>query len=250
MGSFSGLVIGLSFVFGCILMGLFLELYYLLWWKKKMAAHNSNSNSNSSRSTSEIEEGFSLFFCWNWKKPNSSSNPQLGQDQDLEMGPTKELGLLKSYGEEGIESELMRVHNLSGPPRFLFTIKEEDFESDADAKSRSSRKGSRTKSLGDVFGADVTPMSSPSFADSYRSGSSNHGFNDNPLFESMSEAEVNRLRSSPPPKFKFLKDAEDKLIRRLLVEEAMRKSGFDNGGSVVRDSAVNEPRSSCIEEKR
>nr|GMC80824.1 mannan endo-1,4-beta-mannosidase 2-like isoform X2 [Ipomoea batatas] len=31
MASFSGLGIGLSFVFGCILMGLVAELYYLLW---------------------------------------------------------------------------------------------------------------------------------------------------------------------------------------------------------------------------
>ncbi|KAG8387824.1 hypothetical protein BUALT_Bualt02G0061300 [Buddleja alternifolia] len=221
MGSFSGLGIGLSFVFGCILMGLVAELYYLLWWKKKIAYNNSNT---------EIEE-FSYLFCW--RRPNSTReqltnsvrNPQ-EQQQDLEMGPNKDLeGGLKGYGEEGIETELMRMHNLCGPPRFLFTIKEEskeDLESD-DGRSRSSRKGSRTnKSLSDlVFGVDVTPLASPIARASLDCCYNNHGFN--PLFESLSEAEVNRLRSSPPPKFKFLKDAEDKLIRRLLVEENERK---------------------------
>ncbi|KAI3450418.1 hypothetical protein Pfo_007083 [Paulownia fortunei] len=234
MGSFSGLGIGLSFVFGCILMGLVVELYYLLWWKKRIA-YTSNR---------EIEE-FCFLFCW--KRPSSSFNSTNSsqeltnsvrnprEQEDLEMGNSKDLGL-KGYGEEGVETELMRMHNLCGPPRFLFTIKEEskeDLESD-DGKSRSSRKGSRTKSLSDlVFAVDgtsfLTPLSSPTvkaplFSDSYH----NHGFN--PLFEALTEAEVNRLRSSPPPKFKFLKDAEDKLIRRLLVEEAERKRVLKNEG--------------------
>ncbi|KAL0417844.1 UNVERIFIED_CONTAM: hypothetical protein Sradi_1197900 [Sesamum radiatum] len=243
MGSFSGLGIGLSFVFGCILMGLVGELYYFLWWKKRVA-YTSSSNR-------EIED-FSFLFCW--KRPSSTSfnssagstqeltnsvrNPQ--EQEDLEMGSTKDLEL-KGYGEQGVETELMRMHNLCGPPRFL-TIKEnkEDLESE-DGKSR---KGSRTKSLSDlVFPVDgtpfLTPLSSPTVKasnpplDSYCY--TNHGLN--PLFESLTEAEINRLRSSPPPKFKFLKAAEDKLIRRLLMEEAERKRGVKIEGS-VQDSAA------------
>ncbi|CAA3022154.1 Hypothetical predicted protein [Olea europaea subsp. europaea] len=230
MRSFGGLRIGLSLVFGFILVGLVAELYYLLWRKRRITS-----------SSGEIES-FSRLFCWN--KPNSVNgsqeqtntvkNPEESinghEDIDLELGSSKDL-LLKGYGEDGVETELMRLHNLCGPPRFLFTIKEEskeDLESD-DGKSkvdRSSRKGSRTRSLSDLFiGVDgtgtpyLTPISSPSvkpFDSCY-----NRGFN--PLFESLSEAEVNRLRSSPPPKFKFLKDAEDKLFRRLLMEEAEKK---------------------------
>ncbi|XP_073291733.1 uncharacterized protein [Primulina huaijiensis] len=226
MGSFSGLGIGLSFVCGLVLVGLVAELYYLLCWKKSVA-NNSNR---------EIED-FSFIFCW--KRPNSfnSSNSSLEltnsvrnqqeQEQDLELGSDKDLGL-KNYGEEGEATELMRVYNLCGPPRFLFTIKEEnkeDLESE-DGKSKgekSSRKGSRTRSLSDLVFIDgtpfLTPLSSPTVKnlkslDSY----SNLGFN--PLFESLTEAEINRLRSSPPPKFKFLKDAEDKFIKRLLMEES------------------------------
>ncbi|KAK4408834.1 hypothetical protein Sango_0464400 [Sesamum angolense] len=197
MGSFSGLGIGLSFVFGCILMGLVGELYYFLWWKKRVA-YTSSSNR-------EIGD-FSFLFCW--KRPSSTSfnssagsiqeltnsvrNPQ--EQEDLEMGSTKDLEL-KGYGEQGVETELMRMHNLCGPPRFLFTIKEENKE-DLESEDGKSRKGSRTK-----------------------------------------KAEINRLRSSPPPKFKFLKAAEDKLIRRLLMEEAERKRGVKIEGS-VQDSAA------------
>ncbi|KAK6163206.1 hypothetical protein DH2020_000070 [Rehmannia glutinosa] len=186
MGSFSGLGIGLSFVFGCILMGLVAELYYLLYWKNRI-------------------EGF----CFQKKNPISSQ-----EQGDLEMGSSKDL-VIKGYGEEGIETELMRAHNLCGPPRFLFTIKEEDFDLESeDGKSRTN--------------LSLSPNNSNFF---YHNNNNHHGFN-NPLFETLSEAEVNRLRSSPPPKFKFLKDAEDKLIRRLLVEEAEKKKGLKN----VQDS--------------
>ncbi|KAL3829128.1 hypothetical protein ACJIZ3_017930 [Penstemon smallii] len=160
---------------------------------------------------------FSFLFCW--KRPNSSFNSTSSsqeltnsvrisqENEDLEMG-NKDLGSNKGYGEGGVEAELMRMHNLCGPPRFLFTIKEEskeDLESE-DGKS----KGERIDGNGTPF---LTPLSSPisvrtpNSLDSYN----NHGFN--PLFESLSEAELNRLRSSPPPKFKFLKDAEDKVLK-------------------------------------
>ncbi|GER37222.1 voltage-dependent N-type calcium channel subunit alpha-1B [Striga asiatica] len=172
MGSYSGLGIGLSVVFGCILMGLVAELYYLLWWKKKVA-HNS-----------------------------TSSSPEIG---DLESGqdPEKDGPSPMGYGEEEIVTELMRAHNLYGPPRFLFTIKEESREDLESENGKSWRKGSRTTSLNDLL------LSSPTAK----------GLYGNPLFECLSEAELNKLRSSPPPKFKFLKDAEDKLLRKMLAED-------------------------------
>ena len=81
----------------------------------------------------------------------------------------------------------------------------------------------------------LTPLSSPPFftpplthLDCY----SRHGFN--PLFESSKEDDLNRVRSSPPPKFKFLKDAEEKLLRKTLMEEALK--AHRNGG-VVEDVA-------------
>lgn len=272
MGSFSGLGIGLSFVFGCILLGLVAELYYLLWWKKKIS--NRDIEHQFTTSTSYGASDLSNLFCW--KKPkgggvvlvsrenschgaagagggeDAAGNNGGREEQDLEMGKdlTSKGG---GYGEESVESELMRLHNLCGPPRFLFTIKEEtkeDLESE-DGKSRS-RKGSRNRSLSDLLlSVDnnnntpfLTPLSSPPIksaaaaAEQSLNSYNHHGFN--PLFESMSEADLNKLRSSPPPKFKFLRDAEEKLIKRLiLLQEAEKnRAPIKNGGGNVQDSTT------------
>ncbi|KAH7550033.1 hypothetical protein ACOSP7_024866 [Xanthoceras sorbifolium] len=236
MTSFSGLGIGLSLVFGCLLLALVAELYYVLWWKKRITHTRDIIEDDYSNYAKELIQ----LFCW--KKPSSlqSNNTQNserdqvpinGHDQvpDLELGTTttsKDL-FLKAFGDESEVSELMRLHNLAGPPRFLFTIKEEtkeDLESD-DGKSRGdrSRKGSRTGSLSDLIvtvdSPFLTPLASPTLKSPLAAYQS-RGFN--PLFESSGEADLNRLRSSPPPKFKFLRDAEEKLLRKLM-EEAEKK---------------------------
>ncbi|KAE8680466.1 hypothetical protein F3Y22_tig00111388pilonHSYRG00122 [Hibiscus syriacus] len=231
MTSFSGLGIGLSLVFGCLLLALVAELYYLLWWKKRLIG------------SSQVEDDYTKYakeliqlFCWKKSaslhaSSNTNNIQDLVKDQaingvvepDLELGSSKDL-LLKGYGEEGIESELMRLHNLAGPPRFLFTIKEEteeDLDSE-DGRSRGdkSRKGSRTRSLSDLILTIDTPMASPQPTKSppLNPLGSYHRQGFNPLFESSTDAELNKLRSSPPPKFKFLRDAEEKLLRRLMLE--------------------------------
>lgn len=224
MGSLSHLGIGLSFLFGCLLLGFIGEVYYVFWWKKRF---RNRANQDSSHPTMEL----SYLFCWknpigsNRKQelPTSMKLPTNGLDQDFQV--------LKNYnGEEGIESELMRLHNLCGPPRFLFTIKEEtkeDLESE-DGRSRGersfSRKESRSKSLGELFACVDTPYLTPLASPSLKSQSlecyNHHGFN--PLFESSTDAEINKLRFSPPPKFKFLRDAEEKLMKKL-KEAAERK---------------------------
>ncbi|XP_057782829.1 uncharacterized protein LOC131000775 [Salvia miltiorrhiza] len=210
MGSFSGLGIGLSFVFGFILMGLVAELCYLLWWKKKTVYSQSAKIENL--------EKFSFPLCW--KNPDSvGSSRELTnsirsqfEQQDVETGLSKSDLAAKGYGEEGVESELMRMHNLCGPPRFLFTIKEESRE-DLDSEDGKSRI-SNCKSFG--IGS---PLASPAVrASNLWSG------------EAMAEAEVNRLRSSPPPTFKFLKDAEDKFMR---LQEAERRRTQEKGDDDV-----------------
>ncbi|KAG5515321.1 hypothetical protein RHGRI_036386 [Rhododendron griersonianum] len=248
MACFSGLGIGLSFLFGCIFLGLVAEIYYVLWWKKR--------NTGSSR-------GIEHPFCTNhikriphlfrWKKPssepasktqqvtNSLTNPDAnnGPEPDLELGLTKDLMQQhKGYGEEGVEAELIRLHNLCGPPRFLFTINEETKE-DLESNDGRSRKGSRARSLSDFLVSMetpvLTPLASPTVKGNNNPLDSYNGFN--PLFESFSEAEINKMRSSPPPKFKFLRDAEEKLLRRLM-EEAQKRALMNHYGSVVQDSAV------------
>ncbi|XP_016438060.2 uncharacterized protein LOC107764047 [Nicotiana tabacum] len=256
MATFGALGIGLSFLLGCMLMGFVAELYYLLWVKKGI----SKRPTEDQYTTYPID--LSSIFCW--KRSNSirqngtqkvttiARNQEInGQDQDLELGTNNDL-LLKGYGEDDVESsshqedysiklerytednaelELMRVHNL----RFLFTIKEEtkeDLESD-DGKSRGdrSRKGSRTRSFSDLT-LVLTPLSSPPVKSQSLDSYNNQEFKFNPLFES----EIDSLKSSPPPKFKFLRDAEEKLIRKVLR----------NGVNSIQDSIMKLPSSSSF----
>jgi len=235
MRALSSLGTGLSLVSGFLLLALVAELYYLLWWKKRVPNREI-----------EDEEGYfssparELLYLFCWKKPNSLSSTALNPQEICTSANTDESSdgqhkdLLLPFGEEGMKAELMRLHSLSGPSRFLFTIKEEtkeDLESE-DGKSRDgrSRKSSRGRSLSDVLltaetPSFLTPLSSPPFftppltpLDCY----SQQGFN--PLFESAKNCdEVNGvIKSSPPPKFKFLRDAEEKLYKKTLTEEAIR----------------------------
>ncbi|KAK9998592.1 hypothetical protein SO802_018195 [Lithocarpus litseifolius] len=257
MGSFSSLAIGLGLVFGCLLLAFVAELYYLLWWRKKRINSTEIIEDDYSNYAKELFQ----FICW--KRPSSLHTNNTQQESmrdpdannslepDLELGTSKDV-LLMTYEEEGVESELMRLHNLAGPPRFLFTIKEEtreDLESD-DGKSRGdrSRKGSRTRSLSDLVVSIDTPFLTPLASPRLKSPTLNpfdsynhHGFN--PLFESSAEVELNRLRSSPPPRFKFLRDAEEKLYRRL-KEEAEKKAV--QNCETVQDSGVKAPPSSTV----
>uniref|UniRef100_A0A5B6YV03 Membrane lipoprotein n=1 Tax=Davidia involucrata TaxID=16924 RepID=A0A5B6YV03_DAVIN len=238
MRSLSGVGLGLSLVFGCLLLALIAELYYLLWWKKRITNR-------------EIEEDyispareFLYMFCW--KKPSSLSSTALNPQElcsssvritdthvhepqaQLHMHSNKDLWLKPFGDQDGEDSEFMR---LSGPPRFLFTIKEETKE-DLESADGKSRKGSRSRSLSDVILTVETPFLTPLASPPYFTppltpmDSSYHQNGFNPLFESSTDAEFNRIKSSPPPKFKFLKDAEDKLYRRKLMEEAKSNSMF------------------------
>ncbi|RRT43965.1 hypothetical protein B296_00050203 [Ensete ventricosum] len=249
MRPLSSLGIGLSLVSGCLFLALVAELYYLLWWKKR----SSREVDHNYRSPA----GELLYLCCCWKPSSLSStalNPQdmttsvdtaaysdEGQLQ-LRSDSSKDL-LLKAFGgEDGMEAELMRLHGLAGPPRFLFTIKEEtkeELESE-DGRSRGgrSRRSSRGKSLSELFVCSDTPLASPPLftppltpLDCYKQS----GFN--PLFESTKEEDFIKVWSSPPPKFKFLKDAEEKLHRKRLMEEA---SKVHRNGGLVNSTATQE----------
>ncbi|KAE9593250.1 hypothetical protein Lal_00028983 [Lupinus albus] len=226
--SFRVLGIVLTLVFGCILLGLVIELCYLLWWKKRRTCIGIEIGKENN------VKGVLYGVCW---KTPSTNNPRrvnvaTNQEKLSSDEPDLELGLkvsddlvLKALGEEGVESELMRLHNLAGPPRFLFTIKEETKE-DLESEDRS-RKGSRRRSLSDIMVAISTPLLSPVACSPLKCSLDNldyyknQGFN--PLFESSGGSDFNRFSSSPPSKFKFLRDAEEKLYRRL-VEDAQRKA--------------------------
>ncbi|CAK9181491.1 unnamed protein product [Ilex paraguariensis] len=250
MRSLSNVGLGLGIVLGCLFLALVAELYYLWWWKKRITNR-------------EIEDDYSspareLLYRFCWKKPPSLSstalNPQelsssarivdtpVHEPQADQVHSNKDLWA-NPFGEDTLDSELMRLHNLQGPPRFLFTIKEEtkeDLESE-DGKSRGdrSRKGSRSKSLSDLILTVDTPYLTPLASPPYftppltpmNSSYNKQGFNS--LFESPIKAEFRKIKSSPPPKFKFLRDAENKLQRRRLLEEA--ETTDHNGDGSAQD---------------
>ncbi|ONK76946.1 uncharacterized protein A4U43_C02F1540 [Asparagus officinalis] len=228
MRPLSSLGTGLTLVSSFLLLALLAELCYLLWWKKRTPNREISEKAEEEEEEEEEEESFKsparellYFFCW--KKPNSLASSALNP-QEIPNAPSND-AFINPFGggggeEEGMEAELMRLHSLSGPPRFLFTIKEEtkeDLESD-DGKSRRGRSLSDMLQVSDQTPPFLTPLSSPPFF--------TPPLTPNPLFDEVGNCNYynnNRtVKSSPPPKFKFLRDAEEKLYMRTLREEATK----------------------------
>lgn len=226
MSSFSGLEIGLCFLFGCILLVLSAELYYLLWWKRRFSK-NKQDIENQHLSSSNITPTTTLSSytcCWKTSKSIKTQEKDLQthvKQQDSDMGLGKDL-VSNDLGDESLDLELMRLHNLGGPPRFLFTINEETKE---DLESERSKKGSRTLSdiLDNLDTPFLTPIASPSLKLNLEAYN-HHGLN--PLFDS-NEFGINKMKSSPPPTFKFLRDAEEKLMKRLMQIEVEKRASFN-----------------------
>ncbi|KAF7811331.1 putative transmembrane protein [Senna tora] len=239
MKSLSSVGLGLSVVFGCLLLALVAEVYYLLWWKKRITTRDNIRNDYSS----PVKE---LFYMFCWKRPSSSSSLRHTQEHYSSVRISEALVhheqggqvhqthnskdfLFKPFGED-------HQQDLFVPPRFLFTIVEETKE---DLESEEGK--SRGKSLSDLLFVEtpyLTPMASPSLFTPPLTpimNSYNHRGGFNPLFESSTDAEFNRIKSSPPPKFKFLQDAEEKLKRKLVQEEGNEGNGNGNeaNGSLI-----------------
>ncbi|CAN1257578.1 hypothetical protein LINPERPRIM_LOCUS9638 [Linum perenne] len=166
-------------------------------------------------------------FCL--KKPSSSSQNQdlcssvritdalVNHEQQIQG---KEF-VFRPFGDDSSDAiEATEVISLSGPPRFLFTIVEEtkeDLESEEAVRSRGRSLSDLLLSLETPY---LTPFTSPPFftppltptTDSNGGNNTDGAFSH--LLETSKEAEFNKIRSSPPPRFKFLQDAEEKLYRR------------------------------------
>ncbi|KAM0845980.1 hypothetical protein ACQ4PT_055991 [Festuca glaucescens] len=229
MRPLSRLGVGLTVVSALLLLALAAELYYLLVHKRRQrrrAAAISDAASSPSSSSRELLQ----LFCFK-KTPALASTtyaqePRAGDAEAVEEDDDDD-------GDDTVEGQLMRMGSLVGPSRLLFTIKEEtkeDLES-ADGRSRCGR----SRSLGDLLHCPetpfLTPVSSPlppTMEKSY-----------NPLFESPAASPT--IAKSPPPKLQFLKDAEEKLYRRALAEEAKRAArgspspvaGEEDGGYIT-----------------
>lgn len=240
MKALSRVGVVLSVIFGCLLLALFAELYYLLCWKKKRIAIPGVVATGSS-----IERGLA---CSDFDTvPKSSRNNFLNlqrQEDDRNLDTDKEF--VFKTAAEGPGEELCMFH---GPPRFLFTIVEETKE---DLESDDGKGGARVKrSLGDFLSAVecqtpfLTPVASPSLfappVSPYGTRHPNGGFSlgsgfDPSTFESGRDAEFNRMRCSPPPKFKFLQDAEEKLRKKLMEVDVVWRVNVDRNTLPSRSS--------------
>ncbi|KAG2333412.1 hypothetical protein Bca4012_016975 [Brassica carinata] len=224
MKTISGLGIGLSLVFVFLLLALVAEIYYLLRWKKHTKRIISQESQEEEQQAGYAKELIQLFCFKNHQSlhaNNGGREAEISRTRDIELGLMKHLG---GGGEAGFEAELMKLHN----QRFLFTIIEEtkaDLESD-DENSRS--LSDVLVGVNDCTTPGSTPLASPcTLKSSPLESYSYHGLN--PLFETEGELEFNkffRSSTSPPPKFKFMRDAEEKLRRRM-VEEAKRREQIE-----------------------
>ncbi|KAL8225203.1 hypothetical protein R6Q57_017760 [Mikania cordata] len=222
MASFGQLGIGLSLLFGFVLIAFVAELYYLLWWKKKRE-DIENQDSSSSNNTPAHLSCFKISKSTRTPKTHQKDLQNCedeSENQEKQESTQKDL-LIKGFGEESLDLELMRLHNLCGPPRFLFTINEETKE-DLELESR---RGSRTMSLSELLCTPETPIGSSSPLKTSQA-STLEGYL-NPLYDcyESNEFDINKIRSSPPPTFKFLRDAEEKLLKRLMKLEAEKMAG-------------------------
>lgn len=236
MKSLSTLGLGLSVIFVCLLLALIAEIYYLLWWKKRIIRREiENDYTNPARD-------YFLYMFGLKKKPSLSSSLSIVNPTNAPQADYPEFQfhtqnsidnkdyIVKPLDENGV----LEPGLITGPPRFLFTIKEEtkeDLESE-DGKTREGKRSSLSELLKNMETPYLTPLSSPPFVTppitpmgSCHSSQSGSGCNYNPLYESSSDAEFSRMvKSSPPPKFKFLRDAEEKLKKKtILMEEAKKK---------------------------
>ncbi|XP_021739718.1 uncharacterized protein LOC110706104 isoform X2 [Chenopodium quinoa] len=200
---------------------------------------NNREIKENNRSNNPKQSGFCFRFCWN-KSYKSSIDSTRVADAQFQQEINKQDYLVKPLeGENGVlEAELM----IMGPPRFLFTINEETKEDLLESEDR------KSKSLNDFLTTNsnatispyLTPIPSPPFLTpvSNHKSQSNGGYH--PMYEASSDAEFNRMvKLSPPPKFKFLRDAEEKLQRKLMfIEEAklerdLHKVREDENGSFI-----------------
>jgi hypothetical protein len=215
MRALSKLGVGLTVVSALLLLALAAELYYLLVHKRRQrrrAAAVSDAASSPSSSSRELLQ----LFCF--KKPPALASTAYAQDPRAgDAEAVDEDGDDDDEGDDTVEGQLMRLGSLVGPSRLLFTIKEEtreDLESD-DGRSRCGR----SRSLGDLLHCPETPFLTPVTSPLPPSIEKSY----NPLFESPAASPT--IAKSPPPKLQFLKDAEEKLYRRALAEEAKRARG-------------------------
>lgn len=235
----SGLGLGLCVVFGCLLLALFAELYYVLWWKKKKMRITTTKIDDDEEEQNGIQipqkrSNFSniLHLC---KTPSSSLRSTAQQlcnsPTDLVHEPQSQSSNSSNKLDPWLKKPFVE-ENMGDFPRFLFTITEEtreDLESEDGVFKN--RKHSRSRSnLSDLLQILETPFLTPLASPPYFTPPLTPSFCDHHYQQSLEwerDAEFNRVRASPPPMFKFLRDAEEKLVQRgrIMVDDHDHENG-------------------------
>jgi hypothetical protein len=212
MKALSRLGVGLAVVSALLLLALTAELYYIFVYKRRSrrrAAAISDAASSPSSSSRELLQ----LFCF--KKSPALASTYTVQEPHAAGTAVAVTVDDEDDDDETAEAQLMRLSSLvGGPPRLLFTIREETKE---DLES----EDGRSRSLGDLLHCHGTPFLTPASLPVPPSvAATDNSYN--PLFQSPMASPSPASAVSPPPKFQFLKDADEKLYRRALAEEAMR----------------------------
>lgn len=204
------------------------KLYHLLPCNKKRVSSDSHRPEDVQLKQEIRNAAAGWLFCrpkpyslHNTKNNNAVTRQRDDDNEDVELG----LGFrMKSFVEEGVEAELMRLPNFCGPPRVLFTIMEETPEDLASEDGNLKCRTTSTRLIDLMRAADANfQLESPAKKKPSSSPLYSNKFVNNPLFECSVEAELNRLMASPPPKFKFLRDAEEKLLKKLEAERQQQR---------------------------
>ncbi|XP_066338704.1 uncharacterized protein [Miscanthus floridulus] len=219
MRALSSVGVGLAVVSSLLLLALTTELYYIFVHKRRQRRRAAAISDAASSPSSSSRELFQLF-CF--KKPPAALASTYAVPKPASAVAVAVDGSGGDDDDETVEAQLMRLGSIVGPTRLLFTIKEETRE---DLESEDGGRCGRSRSLGELLHCAetppfLTPRASPSPVPTAAMDNSY-----NPLFKSPAASPGLSAAPavSPPPKFQFLRDAEEKLYRRALAEEeAMR----------------------------
>lgn len=119
-GGLSKVGIVLIVIFAVSLVMLLTQLFYVLWRRRVFRRHGGGGDHFSQHSSSDssfYSKELLYFFC---VRPHPNSLSASDAAGDLNSNPRPEM--------EVIDVDLLKIHDMFGPPRFLFTIKEEEGE--------------------------------------------------------------------------------------------------------------------------
>ncbi|KAL9230555.1 hypothetical protein vseg_005893 [Gypsophila vaccaria] len=251
MKALNSIGLGLSVLFTCLLLALVGEIYYLLWWKRRRIIVNRNdidieNDNHTTDCSKKSSSSYNSLCCQNNQAAPSVVNisTNITQQHHSPILPQEVHSCPEYKAPEG-----QNGHFSSGPaPGSLFTIKEETTE-EIIMESASLEEGKCSlitgetersrKSLNDLLKCVdnvtpyVTPSSSPPFLTPSTPNEHLSGCSDE---VGLNNGAYNKLWSSPPPKFKFLRNAEEKLVRKTML---MKRESDLSSNEGVNGSFIN-----------